>query len=383
MRRLGIVAALCAAGLWLPAPAAAIVGGEPAQQELGFLTQLYVKGDDGRFSFACGASLVRPGWALTAAHCVEGRSTGDLQVFLGRRRLSAGGGESPPVAEVRVPPGYAASDGRTHDVALLRLGADAGAAPVRIVSLEERPVWAPGVRAFVVGWGTTFSGGPPSDELREVRVPIQSDGTCELTVGPTVGYDRVTNLCAGETTGGGDSCQGDSGGPLLAPDAGGRLVLVGVVSFGLGCANPTQFGVYSRVGDRELSGFLAANLPAEGAPPTAGAGGPGGSGPGADRLTGRLSYSARLGSARAARRRRAIRLRVRTTAPLTRVTATLRRDGRTVARGTRASLNDRAVLRLRLRSRGRLRVGALRLALTGHDAEGRTVRRSGRAVLSR
>merc|ERR1712037_178714 len=56
-------------------------------------------------------------------------------------------------------------------------------------------------------------------------------------------------ICAGLMAGGKDSCQGDSGGPLVAADPAKNhsLSLVGVVSWGFGCAEPDSLGIYSKV----------------------------------------------------------------------------------------------------------------------------------------
>jgi trypsin len=61
-------------------------------------------------------------------------------------------------------------------------------------------------------------------------------------------------FCAGLTAGGKDSCQGDSGGPVVDENK----TLVGVVSWGGGCAQPNKPGVYASVGG--LSSFITSNL---------------------------------------------------------------------------------------------------------------------------
>ena len=60
------------------------------------------------------------------------------------------------------------------------------------------------------------------------------------------------NICAADD--GKDSCQGDSGGPLVALENN-RYALIGVVSYGYGCASRYP-GVYTRVDRSDIKMIL-------------------------------------------------------------------------------------------------------------------------------
>ena len=60
-------------------------------------------------------------------------------------------------------------------------------------------------------------------------------------------YDGEKMFCAGFIKGGKDSCQGDSGGPAVKIENNNTATLMGVVSFGAGCADPHALGAYTEV----------------------------------------------------------------------------------------------------------------------------------------
>src|SRR5699024_8240071 len=68
----------------------------------------------------------------------------------------------------------------------------------------------------VVGWGTTSEGGPVAATLRQVALPIISNGECARRYSPE--KIRAGQICAAYPGGGRDSCQGDSGGSLTIAD---------------------------------------------------------------------------------------------------------------------------------------------------------------------
>ena len=70
--------------------------------------------------------------------------------------------------------------------------------------------------------------------LRKADVIGVANVGCEAAYGRA---DMTGMLCASDGSARGDACQGDSGGPLWSA-AGAEPVLVGVVSWGIGCADP-------------------------------------------------------------------------------------------------------------------------------------------------
>jgi trypsin len=270
-----------------PRAGASIVGGAPASiVQFPFQVALFdVQPGSPPAGFFCGGVIVDATHVATAAHCVAGSQPAQIAVQAGSTSLAPEAGSvRDPVRSIAVDSHYspASSD---FDVALLTLAAPLwlGSAPaanrtdriapvVLDAALAARygnPNAAPAIVATASGWGETnpSPGSSPSypADLRSVRLPLVDEATCEeqyaLIEQPIV----PTMICAGGGRARPDTCYGDSGGPLLVDrDRPARppedYVLIGLVDFGNGCAQPGYAGVYTRVADPEVMGFLLSGI---------------------------------------------------------------------------------------------------------------------------
>ncbi|XP_048007578.1 LOW QUALITY PROTEIN: trypsin alpha-3-like [Leguminivora glycinivorella] len=191
----------------------------------------------------CGAVVIHVRAVLTAAHCgvsyVTEPSTLDLVVGTASR-LS--GGSTYELSAVHVHEEYSPNTLENDIAVLVTSKRMSFGKNVQSVALAPSNYSLPaGSGALVSGYGTTSFEGSASSVLLAAKVNVVEQKTCARA------YLRIAAitsgmLCASASSPSRDACQGDSGGPLVSNN-----FLVGIVSWGEGCADEAYPGVYTRV----------------------------------------------------------------------------------------------------------------------------------------
>ncbi|XP_063228973.1 urokinase-type plasminogen activator-like isoform X2 [Bacillus rossius redtenbacheri] len=242
------------------APAPKVVGGVAARYGAYPWTaeiQVY-RAASRQHTHQCGGALIGARLVVTAAHCVQGESPDRLRVVLGEHRLGAWDPHEQvfKVDKVVSHPSFRKAGTYSHDIAVARLKAAGGRGAqfgpkVRPICLPERGAAGPdGMWCVVTGWGAQNPEDvqTQSEELHAAAVSLLNLDVCrdDAVYGGRRQSILDSMLCAGVLEGGVDACGGDSGGPL-ACEMRGKFMLMGLVSWGDGCAKKNRPGVYTRI----------------------------------------------------------------------------------------------------------------------------------------
>uniref|UniRef100_A0A8C0C1T2 Plasma kallikrein n=1 Tax=Buteo japonicus TaxID=224669 RepID=A0A8C0C1T2_9AVES len=147
------------------------------------------------------------------------------------------------VEEIIVHPQYKYAQ-TGYDIALMKLDKPMNFTdlqlPICLPSKEDANILY--TDCWVIGWGYRKE----KDILQKATVPLMSKEECQARYRKRRIGDKV--ICAGYDEGGRDACKGDSGGPLSCKHEE-VWYLVGITSWGEGCARPRQPGVYTKVAE--------------------------------------------------------------------------------------------------------------------------------------
>ncbi|XP_014223683.1 serine protease 33-like [Trichogramma pretiosum] len=237
---------------------ARIVGGENAvPREFPWLVSITRKG--GHF---CGGSIINSKFVLTAAHCFCSRNAmmpvKQLRITLGEHDLQAP--EEPRSLSSGVDRLIVHEDfecGKwSNDIALLELSSRilwSDSVKPACLPASDAPRSFEGEPAVAAGWGwlgEDMATAGKASILQKVDVNVIEDRMCSQWYASQGKSFRVKygQMCAGHEFGGRDACGADSGGPLMY-SSDNKIIVIGIVSSGIGCARKRLPGIYTRVSE--------------------------------------------------------------------------------------------------------------------------------------
>ncbi|MFY0664329.1 MAG: serine protease [Natronospirillum sp.] len=211
----------------------------------------------------CGGSYIGNRRVITAAHCTEGVGYADIRVgftdtgemfnWVGQDLYFSLDVDLVDVVAVIEYVDYELDTTFNNDVAVIILAEDP---PIYIEPIafatkaQTSQIISNRSVLTAYGWGALIEGGEygngVSEDLMKVDLRADTMSYCRSKYSQSAITSNM--ICAGgqdASDDGKDSCQGDSGGPLVYDGAGGP-VLVGITSFGRGCARDNVPGVYAR-----------------------------------------------------------------------------------------------------------------------------------------
>ncbi|WKY06359.1 hypothetical protein Q1695_006508 [Nippostrongylus brasiliensis] len=196
----------------------------------------------------CGATILDKTHLITAAHCFEDdRRPSSYVVIAGDwdNNVTEGHEQTFDVLHLHFYPLY--EDLFSHDLAVIEIERpgmrfDDWTTPICLPPRDFE--YQTGRKCVVTGWGSIGFSYP--SRLQAAVLPIIDRMECMNSSRIYSSMSRSA-FCAGYLQGSVDSCQGDSGGPFACKSEDGTYVLAGVISWGDGCAEKGQPGIYTMV----------------------------------------------------------------------------------------------------------------------------------------